>query len=195
MLYSFFRGLASVLVKLRGGKVEGLENIPGEGAVIIAANHMSSWDPIVIGAVVKRPIHYMAKEELFDHEILAWLLKSVYAFPVKRGAPDRKAIKQALEILEQQQILGIFPEGTRSKTGELAKPHHGIAMLALKGNAAVIPAACMGAGQLFGIKKGPILVRFGSPLEYEEFHASRLSATALEDVSKDIMDKISDLLL
>lgn len=186
--------IARLLVWLRGVKTEGLSNVPREGAVIIAANHLSSWDPIVIAAVIDRPIHYMGKEELFEHELLAGLLKSVYAFPVKRGAPDRKALKQALDVLEQQSVLGIFPEGTRSKTGELAKPHHGIAMISLKGNATVVPVACIGTDRFCSIRRPAVTVRFGQPVKYEEYYNSRLSATVLEEVSKDIMEKISYLL-
>jgi 1-acyl-sn-glycerol-3-phosphate acyltransferase len=129
---------------------------------------MSFWDPIVIAAVVARKIHYMAKEELFEHILLARLFRTLNAFPVKRGAPDRRALKTGLELLAEQKVLGIFPEGTRSKTGELSKPQHGIAMLA-----------------------SPVVVKIGPPVRYEEYYGSKLSTSVLEEVSRDIMDKIS----
>jgi 1-acyl-sn-glycerol-3-phosphate acyltransferase len=176
-------------------KAEGLERFPGQGPVIIAANHISFWDPVVVAALLNRPVSFMAKEELFEHSILASFFSKLYVFPVKRGTPDRKALKKAMEVLEEQGVLGIFPEGTRSKTGELSKPQHGIAMLALKTKAPVVPVACLGTDKIFPWGWiSPVIVKYGEPVRYEEYYGTRLSTSVLEEVSKDIMDKISDLL-
>ena len=94
--------------------VEGRENVPPKGAIIVAPNHKSDWDPPLIGvAFDTRIIHYMAKEELFKNPIFGWIIRQFGTFPVKRGAVDRTAIRQAIRELKAGNPLGIFPEGTR----------------------------------------------------------------------------------
>lgn len=194
MLYSFLKNLVAILFWIGRVKVEGKENFPAKGAVILAANHVSFWDPVVVAAFIDRKIHYMAKEELFEHVLIARFLRKLNAFPVKRGVPDRKALKMGLDLLQQEEVLGIFPEGTRSKTGEISKPQHGIAMLALKAEAPVIPVACIGTRKFFPWAWiSPVLVRIGEPIRYEEYYGAKLSTSVLEEVSRDIMDKISML--
>ncbi|NLV15922.1 MAG: 1-acyl-sn-glycerol-3-phosphate acyltransferase [Syntrophomonadaceae bacterium] len=192
MLYSVLIKLFKVLFWLGRVKVEGRENIPAQGGVILAANHLSFWDPVVIAAVVNRKIHYMAKEELFENIFLASFFSRLNAFPVKRGLPDRKALKKSLVLLEEGKVLGIFPEGTRSKTGELSKPQHGIAMLALKGKAPVVPVACIGTKKIFPWGWfSPVVIIIGKALIYEEFYDAKVTTALLEGISKDIMDRIS----
>lgn len=194
MLYSVLKSIVALLFRLGRVKVEGKENFPPEGAVILAGNHMGLWDPVLVAAFIDRQIHYMAKEELFDHVLIARFLRALNAFPVKRGSPDRKAMKTALEILDEQKVLGIFPEGTRSKTGELSKPQHGIAMLVLKGKAPVVPVAFVGTRKVFPWAWfSPVVVKIGSPVSYDEYFDAKLSTSLLEEISQDIMDKISVL--
>ena len=96
--------------------VEGAEHIPDTGAVIVAPNHKSSFDPPIVGVAIKnRLVHYMAKAELFKNPVFGWVLRKMGAFPVKRGTVDRMAIKQAVRELKNGHVLGIFPEGTRIK--------------------------------------------------------------------------------
>ena len=101
--------------------VKGKENIPKEGAVILAANHLSNWDPPLVGTFIPRHLAYMAKEELFKVPILKNILENVHTFPVKRGASDRAAIKTALQMLEAKECICMFPEGTRSKDGKITQ--------------------------------------------------------------------------
>ncbi len=191
MFYSFLKRFVAILFWVGRVKVEGKESLPSDGGVILAANHESLWDPVVVAAVVDRQVHYMAKEELFEHDLIARFLRKLNAFPVKRGVPDRRALRKGLEILEEQRVLGIFPEGTRSKTGELSKPQHGIAMLALKGKAPVVPVACIGTRKIFPWAWfSPVVIRIGTPVMYEEYYEAKLSTSVLEEVSQDIMDKI-----
>ncbi len=144
-------------------KVEGLKNIPAQGGAIIAANHISLWDPPLLGTALERPIHFMAKEELFKNGLLRIIISALNAFPVKRGSADRNAIRNALSLLERGQLLGLFPEGTRSKTGELGKAEAGISMIALKANVPIIPTAIIGTNKVFsGTSRLPVfLIRFG----------------------------------
>ncbi len=121
--------------------IEGLENIPADGPVIIVANHISYWDPVLIGVALTRRVFFMGKKELFAIPVLGFLLKSWGVFPVDRAHPDRGAIRRALDLLRSGQIIGIFPEGTRSKTGALLPPSTGAAYFAIRTGAPVCPAA------------------------------------------------------
>ena len=107
-------------------RVLGAENIPDDGAFILAANHVSNWDPPFLGTFMEREVCYMGKEELFKNPIMAWVCRSLHVFPVKRGAADKTAIKTAIKILKDGKCFGIFPEGTRSKTGKLGKAEAGV---------------------------------------------------------------------
>ncbi|ADI02248.1 MAG TPA: 1-acyl-sn-glycerol-3-phosphate acyltransferase [Syntrophothermus lipocalidus] len=195
MLYRFLRWLSRCLFFLCRWRVEGIENVPASGPVIIAANHVSNWDPVAVGAALTRTVHFMAKEEMFENQVLAKFFTAIHAFPVKRGAPDRKAIRRALELLGEGQVVGMFPEGTRSKTGELRKPQPGVAMIALKARAQIVPVACIGTRGLVPCGwRRPFIIRIGKPVEYGEYYGSRLSTQVIEDVSQDIMKRIQELL-
>ena len=108
----------------------GHRNIP-EGPVILAANHRSFLDPFVIGVCLRRPIYFMAKKELFANRLQGWLLNCLGAFPVRRGESDEESVRTALELLDRGQAVVIFPEGTRIRSGSLAKPKRGVGRLAL----------------------------------------------------------------
>jgi len=198
MLYPFARGLFRGIFRvLWRWKISGLDNFPVKGPVVVVSNHVSNWDPIVIGTALPRPVHFMAKEELFHYPLFGNLLIRLNAFPVKRGQPDRSAIRRALEILGAGGVLGLFPEGSRSKTGELLKPQPGVAMIALKAKVPVLPVACVGTDKMG--KKGSFFrsfeVRIGKPIEYIEYYEQRLSTKNLEIISQDIMEQIALLLL
>lgn len=168
-------------------KVEGLENLPPLGPVLAASNHRSYMDPVAVGCALNRSVHYMAKEELFKVPILNLIIVGLKAFPVKRGTGDRQAFKTALNLLKKGEILGLFPEGTRSKTGKLGSPHPGVGLLALKGNCPVVPIALLGTDKKFG----PITVRIGKPIIFQE---EKIDKEATEKVSKAIMNEIEHLL-
>ncbi len=172
-------------------KVIGIENIPVTGGVIIAANHISLWDPPVVGAALKRPINFMAKEELFVGP-LGWIIKIMKAFPVKRGAADRAAIRNAINLLKDGEILGLFPEGTRSKNGELGKPEAGIGMIVLKAGVPIIPTAIIGTNQVGkGWSWPQFVIKYGKPIIISDEKADRES---MENVGQLIMQEISCLL-
>ena len=120
MFYKIFKVLCrfwyGLILRTR---VIGAENIPASGAFILAANHVSNWDPPFLGTFIDREICYMGKEELFRNPVMAWICRNLHVFPVKRGAADKSAIKTAVKLLRDGNCFGIFPEGTRSKTGKL----------------------------------------------------------------------------
>lgn len=148
-------------------EVFGRENIPEDGPVVIAANHLSLLDPPVLGAAATRKVHFMAKSELFKPAWFGALIRKLGAFPVRRGAMDRDAIKTGLTILKENKVLAVFPEGTRSKTGELGRAGGGAFMMAVKCKAKIVPAYIYGTD----LKRHPgwpkVRVIFGKPMEYD----------------------------
>jgi glycerol-3-phosphate dehydrogenase (NAD(P)+) len=147
----------------------GREHIPQEGPVIFASNHRSFLDPFIVGTLVRRPIYYVAKKELFRHRITAWFLNSLGAFPVDRGASDPEMLATARAILERGDALVIFPEGTRTRPGTLAKPKRGVGRLALETGAPIVPVAVIGTENIrrgWRIRPHKVRVRAGRPLTF-----------------------------
>ncbi len=195
MIYSFVWRLGRLIFFLLGLKSRGLHNIPAQGPVIVAANHVSFWDPVVVAVVFNRPIHFMAKAELFNYKLLGKLFKKLNAFPVKRGAADKNAIKEAIQVLEGEKVLGIFPEGTRNRTGQDLKPQLGVAMIALKTGAPILPVACLGTER--NVPLGwfsPLEVRVGKLIDLEEFKEQKVNSKVMAQVSDLVTDEINQLL-
>ncbi|ADL07916.1 lysophospholipid acyltransferase family protein [Thermosediminibacter oceani] len=193
MFYNFAKFVCSLLINLLFKiQVEGLEFFPEKGAAIVFSNHKSWWDPIIVGCILKRPVFFMAKKELFKIPVFGFLLRKLNAFPVNRGAPDRKAIKKALEILNDKKVLGIFPEGTRSKDGSLKEPEPGIALLAAKvKEVALVPVAITGDYRFFSL----ITVRIGRPMRLSLKEEAKLNSKKLTEISRAIFNEVSKLLL
>lgn len=153
-------------------KKEGTENIPEEGAVIFAGNHISHIDPVAIALCADRQVFYMAKHSLFKEQPWKFLVSNLGAFPVVRDTVDRKAIKTARTHLKQGHVVGIFPEGTRNKGIENSS-HQGVAWLASRSNCPVVPVAVSGTDRIMpnGIKSlrlSKVKVRFGEPVMPEK---------------------------
>ena len=146
----------------------GREHIP-HGGVILAANHRSFLDPFLIGACLGRPSYFVAKQELFRNPLIGWFLNCMGAFPVKRGESDEESVATALALLERGQAVVIFPEGTRIRTGSLAKPRRGVGRLALESGKPVVPVAVAGSERArngWRIKPVKVHVRCGPPLTF-----------------------------
>jgi len=147
----------------------GREHIPPEGPVLIAANHRSFLDPFVIGTLVRRPVYFVAKAELFKHPLVAWWLSSLGAFPVDRGQGDRDAMDTARRILERGDAVVIFPEGTRTRPGPMGTPRRGFGRLALQTAAAVVPVAVSGTDTVrrgWRIRPRRVRLRCGPALRF-----------------------------
>lgn len=173
-------------------RIIGRENMPQDGAVILAANHMSNWDPPLVAAFLSRPVSYMAKLELFQIPVFGRAITACHAFPVKRGAADRGAIKAAIQVLKQGKCLGLFPEGTRSRKGHMRKTEAGVGLIASMTGAPVVPAAVIGTDHIFanGGWFPKLKVVYGTPMT---FTGDRKDKEQLEAFSQSIMDRIAEI--
>ena len=149
------------IVRLR---VEGdLAAVPREGALIVAANHASSADPVLIGAflnsAINRPINWLGKRELTEWALTGWAFRRAGIHPVDRDAADLESFRTAMRILDAGQILAVFPEGTRSRDGALQRVREGVGMLALRSGALVLPVAVVDSDLMW--PRGRLLPRFG----------------------------------
>lgn len=187
-LYVFGRGLCrSFFSTTYRVETIGLEHIPKEGPVLLCSNHIHNFDPPFLGSYVPRKVHYMAKAELFKVPLLGRLIAAVGAFPVKRGSGDKQALKLGLKILKEGEALGLFPEGTRSKDGNLGKGLAGAGFFALRTDAVVIPCAIIGSYKPFS----KLRVIYGEPLEMESLRVAKASSGEVTDY---IMNAIAELL-
>jgi glycerol-3-phosphate dehydrogenase (NAD(P)+) len=147
----------------------GRQHLPKTGPLLLASNHRSFMDPFVIGMLVRRPVYYMAKRELFEKRWQAWILNSLGAFPVDRGTGDAAAMDTARAILKRGDCVVVFPEGTRIRGGPLAEPKRGIGRLALETGAPVAPVAVFGTEHVrrgWRIRPRKIRIRAGRPLQF-----------------------------
>ncbi|WP_226672967.1 lysophospholipid acyltransferase family protein [Rossellomorea aquimaris] len=186
-LYTFARGLVkSILSPLYRIEVKGTEHFPKEGGVLLCANHIDNLDPPVVGISAPRPVSFMAKEELFNVPVLGNLLPGLRAFPVKRGMSDREALRKGLQVLKEGDVLGLFPEGTRSKTGEIGKGLAGAGFFALRSEAYVVPCAIIGPYKPFRKLK----VVFGPPIEMGSIREERLNAEKTTEIIMKHIEKL-----
>ncbi len=166
-------GLRSLLVPafliyLRMQRI-GREHLPKSGPLLLASNHRSFLDPFVIGTLVRRPVYYMAKRELFEKRWQAWILNGLGAFPVDRGAGDGAALETARAILARGDVVVVFPEGTRVRRGPLGTPRRGIGRLALEAGVPVAPVAVIGSENVrrgWRIRPRKVRLRVGRPLSF-----------------------------
>ena len=176
-------------------RVVGRENVPTTGGVILAGNHVSYMDPVLLWEFAPRRTHFMAKSELFKG-FVGWFLSRVYAFPVVRGSADRTAITTATKLLQDGEIVGIFPEGTRSSDGEAGEAHGGVSFIAMRAGVPVVPVAFVGTekvlprGQKF-IRPARVSISFGAPIDPADFtEGSRKER--MEALTATIMRRIGE---
>ncbi|MCR4784026.1 MAG: 1-acyl-sn-glycerol-3-phosphate acyltransferase [bacterium] len=195
--YRFARPLVELYYRLLYGiDVEGLENIPPEGGCLVASNHVSLLDPPLVAAVIKnRQVHFIAKKELFEIPIMGRIIASFGCVFVDRAAKDGKSVNQAIDLLKNGRLVGIFPEGTRSKTGKLQRGRLGTAVMALKTGAPVIPACVFNTfeiGHRHGLPCGRRLgVRFGKAIEVP--YMENPDPKSMKSVCNQIMEAIAEL--
>ena len=173
-------------------KCVGKENIPQNSSYIVACNHINILDPVIISSECKRPIHFMAKAEAFKNKIGAWFLTHLNVFPINRGRNDKSSIDHAIKLLENGHVLGIFPEGTRSKDLKPQQPKRGVALIAKQTKADILPVALYCDQKRLLFRK--VTVRFGKPIKYEELGINdESSSRELRDAAELVMGRIVDL--
>ena len=192
-LYEFAKGMFRFQFKLMGWNIQGVENMPAEGPVILAINHQSIWDPLVVASSLPRKVSFMAKEELFSIPVLGKIFSKLGAFPVKRGKGDMNAIRQSLAILKEGRVLGLFPEGTRSKTGEIQKGLPGMVLLMEKSKASVVPIKVFGTRNLLTKGWGNIAVMVGKPMTAQMLQAPEGVENRREWIADRIMQAMLEL--
>ena len=192
-LYEFAKGMFRFQFKLMGWEIQDVENMPAEGPVILAINHQSIWDPLVAASSLPRRVSFMAKEELFSIPILGKIFSKLGAFPVKRGQGDMNAIRQSLAILKEGRVLGLFPEGTRSKDGEIQKGLPGMVLLMERSKASVVPVKVFGTRKLLTRGWGNIAVVVGKPMTTEMLKAPEGVENRREWIADRIMQSMQEL--
>ncbi len=189
MIYRLLKFLATVILAVvRRWDIQGKENLPTYGGFLLVANHVSYGDPVVVICAFKRKVHYMAKAELFKIPIIGYVLRISGAFPVRRDKSDRRAIRTALKLLKEGEMVGVFPEGTRSHTGDLLRPHLGAAMLAGKANVPMVPVALIGTRGVFG----RVRMVLGTPIITEG--SGKITKEDLKKNSDLVMGQIASMI-
>ncbi len=186
--------LLRVFFRLRG---EGTEHVPPSGPFILAANHVSFVDPLVLGATCPRTIHFVMLKEYYEKPVIGWLSRKAGSFPIDPLAPATGALRKALGVLQQGKVLGIFPEGGRSQADSPLPAKGGVALLALKGGYPLLPAAIIGADK--ALPRGrvlprpvPVTVRYGRPLTFPK-PATEAKRDYLNEITRRTMGAIAEL--
>lgn len=191
--------------------VEGGAQLPDEPGVIVASNHLSILDPplitVCVARLIGRQVRYMAKAEAFEMPVVGTILRAYGGFGVRRGRADREAYRAAQEVLASGAWLGLAPEGTRSRTGHLGEPKPGVALLAVRSGATVLPVGISGSDRAWPVgarlpRPGSrVTIRFGTPYrpaaaadgEAATSAAAGERRATLEAQSDDLMRRIAAL--
>lgn len=188
---------------LWGARIEGIEHLPRTGPFIVATNHCSNLDPLMMGWAtgnqIGRVVHFMAKIEMRRWPIIGWLATQSGVYFVRRGERDRAAQRFSLEALAAGKPIAMFPEGTRSRDGRLKSGKSGAALIAMRSGAPIVPAGISGTQRIFpGRSRWPrptrVVIRFGKPFTLDHVPAGRLDREALVAGTEWIMAAIEELL-
>ena len=202
MLYWVVKGaLTPVLGVCFRVKVEGRENVPQRGPVILASNHRSFLDSIFIPLVLRRRVTFVAKAEYFDDPKTAWFFRGVGQIPIRRegGSASERALASAAEVLADGGVFGIYPEGTRTRDGFLHRGHTGVARLLLRTGTPIVPVGLIGTDEVQPIdKRMPrlfrrVTLRFGEPLDAARYAGADVEHLALRELTDEVMYEIGQL--
>lgn len=197
LVYGLVRYSVSFLMRvLYRYRVTGLENVPREGPTIFAMNHLHIFDPAAAGAAIPRQVVVMAADKWADHWFVRLFLKGAGTIYVRRGEVDRNALRASLQVLEAGGAMALAPEGTRSRTGTLQRGKPGIAYLATRTHAVIVPVACWGVERFRDwkrLKRPACTVSVGQPFRLEESSA-RPTTAQLQEYADQVMIRIAELL-
>jgi len=202
--YRFCRTIYRVYFCLyHRGVIRHGDRLPMDGGVVLAGNHVSFLDPPMFGAACRREAFYMARDTLFRHPIANWILRSWNCVPIKREGGDIGAMRAALRLLEEGKAVLMFPEGTRSRDGQLQEARAGIGMIVARARATIVPMRIFGADKAMPRgtslpRPSKLVITFGEPFQYpfpanmDELRGDALKAVYL-DIGREIMRRISAL--
>ena len=202
MLYWVIKAvLTPILRGLFRVKVEGRGHIPPHGPVILAANHNSFLDSIFLPLVLRRRVTFVAKAEYFDSWKSRWFFKGVGQIPIRRegGSASERALASAREVLREGGVFGIYPEGTRSRSGKLHKGHTGVARLSLRSGAPIVPVGLVGTRDCQPPDRTmpkfftPITIRFGEPLDFSRYAGREDDRLVLRQITDEVMFELREL--
>jgi len=191
-------GIAHILIFLTSRTiVKNKKRVPVEGPLLVVSNHLSVADPVLLGAKIGRKVTFMAKEELFKNKFSAYFIKAFGAIPVYRGSSNRDALRQASEILNSQGVLGMFPEGKRSRVGSLTPGQLGAALIAYHNKVKILPVSITGSetfrGKEWLFNRPRVVMTIGEPFSLPEI-GSTLNKEQLTELTSTIMNRIAVLL-
>ncbi len=183
--YFFCRAVITPIFKIKYRlRYKGIENVPADGAYILASNHREAIDPVLIGIGLRRQVFFMAKAELFKNKLVAKVLAKLGAFPVERDSTAaRDAIRHFEQVIDDGNLMGIFIEGTRSKTDDFLPPKNGVSLIAWDTKTPVIPVCITKTGR----KR---IVHFGEPLSLQDMGFEKGGAREFRTASRSIMEHI-----
>jgi 1-acyl-sn-glycerol-3-phosphate acyltransferase len=202
LLYGFARATLGRLIRLLYRvEVEGVEHLPDQGPVILAANHRSFMDSIFLALSSPRPVSFMAKAEYFEHRLTRWLFTATGQIPVRRGSPAgaRQALAAASDVLAHDGTVGAYPEGTRSRDGKLHRGHRGPALLAVETAACIVPVGLIGTdavqdpNQRLPRPFKTIRVRYGQPVAVNPDTTGQSKAARSRTLTDAVMHDIAEL--
>lgn len=179
--------------------VRGAENLPDKGGVILAVNHLSWADPICVGAAIHRPAFYLAKEGVFNHPVTRWLVTATGQIKVDRHTGGNEgAVSTAVDILSHGLVVGVFPEGTRSRPGQVKRGKTGIARIAAASGAPVVPVGCdTGAfwprGRSMPKLGAPVYIDIGAPFTLDVKPEDMSDKKRMREATDEVMDRVREL--
>ncbi|MGL5756326.1 MAG: lysophospholipid acyltransferase family protein [Paraclostridium sp.] len=189
--YNFVTGVlrvfSSIFFKF---EIVGMDNIPKEGSIILAANHRSNLDPVFLAASMhkNRPIRAVAKKELFNIKLLGYILNKLNVIPVDRENPTASTVKNILKVLRSGGCLGMFPEGTRNKGTGFLEAKAGLGMFAIKGKSLVVPISIISSYKIFN----KVTIYIDKPISFEEYYKEKLTTDDYQRLSQNVLEVIKD---
>lgn len=197
ILWCSLQGIARIFTTLLFDlKVYGMHHVPSHGGVLLVANHESYLDPIVVAVRMRRPVSFFAKARLFENPAFGWLIRSLYAFPVRQGEADIGAVKETIRRLKEGHILNIYPEGARTETGELGPIEPGVALMIRRAGVPVVPVVVRGSfaawprGRKY-FHPSPIRVLYGPSMDLNHLKAAQITAR-IDQTFRQLLAELRD---